>query len=163
MFKKTNYALILKDFNFLYIALELNSSSICIKRLYLAILSDLDIEPVLICPVPIPTTKSAMNVSSVSPERCETTDTHPAFLASRIVSTVSDTVPIWFNLIKTALDHFPLIPSLTIVGFVQYKSSPTICKDLPYFLVKSFQPLLSFSLKPSSIEIIGNFLVNDAK
>ena len=31
-------------------------------------------EPVLICPTPVATAKSAMNVSSVSPERCDITD-----------------------------------------------------------------------------------------
>jgi hypothetical protein len=45
-----------------------NSSLISNNLLYLAILSDLDIEPVLICPVPNPTTKSAINESSVSPD-----------------------------------------------------------------------------------------------
>ena len=36
--------------------------------------SDRDGAPVLIWPTPVPTARSAMNVSSVSPERCEITD-----------------------------------------------------------------------------------------
>ena len=47
------------------------------SRLYLATRSDRDGAPVLIWPVPIATTRSAMVVSSVSPERCETTADQP--------------------------------------------------------------------------------------
>ena len=48
-----------------------SSSSILINWLYLQILSVLDIEPVLICPKFNPTAKSAIVVSSVSPDLCE--------------------------------------------------------------------------------------------
>ena len=48
-----------------------NSSSILNNWLYLHTLSVLDIEPVFICPKSSPTAKSAIVVSSVSPERCE--------------------------------------------------------------------------------------------
>ncbi len=39
--------------------------------LYLQIRSVRESEPVLIWPAPVPTARSAMNASSVSPERCE--------------------------------------------------------------------------------------------
>ena len=38
------------------------------RRLYLATLSDLDGAPVFICPDPVPTARSAIKVSSVSPD-----------------------------------------------------------------------------------------------
>ena len=38
-------------------------------------------EPVLICPAPVATARSAMNVSSVSPERCEMIDWYLRFPA----------------------------------------------------------------------------------
>ena len=47
------------------------SSSILSSLLYFAVRSARDIEPVLICPELTATAKSAINVSSVSPERCE--------------------------------------------------------------------------------------------
>jgi hypothetical protein len=40
------------------------------RRLYLASRSDWVMEPFLICPAAVPTAKSAMKESSVSPERC---------------------------------------------------------------------------------------------
>ena len=50
-----------------------NSASISSSRLYLAIRSLRQAEPVLIWPPPIATAKSARKASSVSPERCDTT------------------------------------------------------------------------------------------
>ena len=41
--------------------------------LYLAMRSERDSEPVLICPALVPTAMSAIMLSSVSPERCEIT------------------------------------------------------------------------------------------
>src|SRR5580704_524139 len=51
-----------------------NSSSILSNWLYFAIRSVLDADPVLIWPAPVATAKSAMKVSSVSPDRCEMMD-----------------------------------------------------------------------------------------
>ena len=42
--------------------------------LYLAMRSERDSEPVLICVAALATAMSAMVLSSVSPERCETTE-----------------------------------------------------------------------------------------
>lgn len=50
-----------------------SSSAIPSSRLYFAVRSERHGAPVLICPVPVATAKSAMNASSVSPERWETT------------------------------------------------------------------------------------------
>src|SRR5712671_3671353 len=54
-----------------------NSSSMRSSWLYLAIRSVREAEPVLICPAAVATAKSAMNVSSVSPERCEMIELYP--------------------------------------------------------------------------------------
>ena len=47
--------------------------------LYLARRSDLQGAPVLICPAPVATARSAIKASSDSPERCEITALYPAF------------------------------------------------------------------------------------
>ena len=51
-----------------YLATLPSSSSILISWLYFAILSDLEAEPVLICPAFVATARSAIVVSSVSPD-----------------------------------------------------------------------------------------------
>ena len=53
-----------------YLASPSSSSSMARRRLYLASRSDWVMEPFLICPAAVPTAKSAMKESSVSPERC---------------------------------------------------------------------------------------------
>ena len=116
--------------------------------------------PVLIWPAFKATAKSAIVVSSVSPERCEITLFHPAFLAIKIVSIVSDNEPIWFSLINIAFAIFFSIPCSRILGFVQNTSSPTIWTLLPISFFSLAKPSQSFSLKPSSIEIIGYLVTN---
>ena len=56
--------------------------------MYLATLSDLANEPVLICEDIVATAKSAINVSSVSPDRCEMIVLKFAFFAIEITSSV---------------------------------------------------------------------------
>ena len=51
-------------------------------------------EPVLICPALVATARSAIVVSSVSPDRCEMTLAYPASRAMATASSVSLTVPI---------------------------------------------------------------------
>src|ERR1019366_8362056 len=51
-----------------------NCSSMRSNWLYLTMRSVRLAEPVLIWPAPVATTRSAMNGSSVSPERCDTTE-----------------------------------------------------------------------------------------
>ena len=60
-----------------------SSSAMRSRRLYLATRSLRDAEPVLICPAPVATARSAMNVSSVSPLRCEMIAPQPAARAAR--------------------------------------------------------------------------------
>src|SRR5215468_11105240 len=76
-----------------------SSSSMRSRRLNFATRSERQSDPVLIWPAPVPTARSAIVVSSVSPERCEITVLNPASRAIRIASNVSVNVPIWFNLI----------------------------------------------------------------
>src|SRR5207244_11429106 len=56
-----------------YVASAPSASSIRRSWLYLATLSERDGAPVLIWPQPVATARSAIVVSSVSPERCEMT------------------------------------------------------------------------------------------
>ena len=77
-----------------YFELDPSSSSILISWLYFATLSDLDNEPVLICPTEYATDRSAIKVSSVSPDLCDTTELYLLFLAKSIASIVSVNVPI---------------------------------------------------------------------
>ena len=131
------------------IAFVPSSASIFIRRLYFAVRSLRAGAPVLICPVPVATTKprtrlcwcrwqrrfrlesadpraegspdglntgelwskSAMVVSSVSPERCDTIAVQEARWASWMAWIVSVSVPTWFSLIKMLLQgHCPRYP-----------------------------------------------------
>src|SRR5579859_1011781 len=106
-------------------AAEPNSSSMRSNWLYLAMRSVREAEPVLICPAPVATARSAMNVSSVSPERCEMIELYPALRASSIASIVSVTLPIWLSLINMALAMPSLIPRDNRSVLVTNRSSPT--------------------------------------
>ena len=77
-----------------YTAILPNSSSIFNNLLYFATLSVLHGAPVFNCPAFVATATSARVVSSVSPERCDTTAVYPFFFASSIASNVSVNVPI---------------------------------------------------------------------
>ena len=59
--------------------------------------------PVLIWPALVATARSAMKVSSVSPERCEMTAVRRCVRASSMASSVSVSVPIWLTLIRIEL------------------------------------------------------------
>src|SRR5260370_36062698 len=71
--------------------------------LYLAMRSVREAEPVLICPVPAPTARSAINVSSVSPERGEATEEYPLRLAHMRGFNRSPTGPILLVFTRTEL------------------------------------------------------------
>ena len=77
-----------------YIAKSPNSASMFNSLLYFATLSVLHGAPVFICPAFVATATSASVVSSVSPERCDTTAVYPFFFANSIASNVSVKVPI---------------------------------------------------------------------
>ena len=53
----------------------------------------------------VPTAKSAINVSSLSPDRWDIIVLYPMVCANLITSKVSETVPIWFSLIKIELEE----------------------------------------------------------
>ena len=93
--------------------------------MYFATRSERDGAPALIWPVPIATTKSAMVVSSVSPERWLTIAAQPAPRASSMAPIVSDSVPIWLSLISTAFVARSSIALPMNAGFVTTTSSPT--------------------------------------
>src|SRR6266481_637575 len=139
-----------------------SSSSMRSNWLYLAMRSVREAEPVLICPAAVATARSAINVSSVSPERCEMIELYPAFRASSIASIVSVTLPIWFSLIKIALAIPSLMPRESRSVLVTKRSSPTswifFFEDLvPMLCVRDFQPAQSSSAMPSSMETMGYF------
>ena len=121
--------------------------------------SERDGAPVLIWPVPIATTKSAIVVSSVSPERWLTIAVQPARRAISIAAIVSVTVPIWLSLMRTEFAAFSAIPRAMNAGFVTRRSSPTSWTLAPRRAVSSFQPAQSSSPRPSSSEMIGYFAI----
>ena len=94
--------------------------------MYLATLSDLANEPVLIWEEFVATAKSAINVSSESPDLWEIIVLKPFLWAKLITSIVSVIVPIWFGLINMALATSCLIPLFNLSLLVTNKSSPTI-------------------------------------
>ena len=102
------------------------------------------------------TARSAMKVSSVSPERCEMMVVQPLRWAISTDSSVSVSVPIWFTLTSTLLAAPLAIPVLIRSVLVTKRSSPTSCTRLPSACVSATQPSQSFSAMPSSIDTIGN-------
>src|SRR5450759_2437345 len=98
---------------------------ISMRRLYLATRSPRAGAPVLSWPHPVPTARSAMNGSGVSPERWETICAYPARWQMAMASRVSVTVPIWFSLIRAALPMPSAMAVVMMAGLVQKLSSPT--------------------------------------
>ena len=86
-----------------YLAASARSASIRSSWLYLATRSVRAGAPVLIWPALVATARSAMVVSSLSPERCEMTAVNPARCAMSMASSVSLSVPIWLTLIRIEL------------------------------------------------------------
>ena len=141
-----------------YLASVPSVSSIRRSWLYFAVLSVLETEPVLIWPAFKPTERSLMKTSSVSPDLWDTMTPKREFFANSIVSIVSESVPIWFNLIKIEFAESFLIPVNNLFLFVTKRSSPTIWTFWPIVFVSSLKPSQSFSSNGSSIETTGNFL-----
>ena len=123
--------------------------------LYLAMRSERDSDPVLIWVAAVATAMSAMVASSVSPERCDTTDEYPALLAMSMAASVSVRVPIWFGLIRMELATFFWMPSARMAVLVTNRSSPTSWMREPSFFVSTAQPSQSPSAMPSSIVTTG--------
>src|SRR3989344_4617417 len=106
-------------------------SSILSSLLYFAVLSLLAGAPNLLCEAPKPTAKSAIKVSSVSPERWLTTTFHLFLNEIFEASIASVTVPIWFTFKSRLLHAFSCNAFLILIMFVTSRSSPTICIFLP--------------------------------
>lgn len=105
-----------------YLAPAPSSSSIRRIWLYLAKRSERHGAPVVICPVLRPTTKSAMNVSSVSPDLCDTMVPQPLLLASKWALIDSVTVPIWLTFRSKQLQAFFSTAVAICLGLVTVKS-----------------------------------------
>ena len=123
--------------------------------MYFATRSDRAGAPVLICPHPVATARSAIVVSSVSPDRCDIMHRYPELCANVTASNVSDNVPIWFTFTNNAFAAPRVIPSSIRSGFVTNKSSPTICTRDPNCEVNAIQPSQSSSASGSSIDTNG--------
>src|SRR2546429_4466638 len=132
-----------------------SSSAMRSSWLYFATRSVRDALPVLICPTPVATARSAMKVSSVSPERCEITAPYPLERACAMHCSVSVSDPIWFSLIRIALATLSSIPRSNRSMLVQNRSSPTSCTRADSAAVSFAQPAQSSSASPSSIDTIG--------
>src|SRR6266568_8496592 len=98
--------------------------------LYFATRSVRDSEPVLIWPAFVATARSAIVVSSVSPERCDMTHAYPFSRAKRIVSSVSVSVPIWLTLIRIAFATPSSMPRCNRSRFVTNTSSEEHTSEL---------------------------------
>jgi len=100
-----------------YGADEPSSSSIRSSWLYFERRSERQGAPVLIWPVHRPTARSAMYVSSVSPERCDVITPQPAFLESLTAWMASVIEPIWLTLSSSALHALSATARLIFVGW----------------------------------------------
>ena len=96
-----------------------------------------------------------MVVSSVSPERAETMDSHPAALAAFKAASVSLKVPAWFGLIKAVLQA-PMDAALWIrAALVQMKSSAITSTLVQAAVVNFAIASASSSPKGSSMATMG--------
>mmetsp|Transcript_17996 Transcript_17996/g.46506 ORF Transcript_17996/g.46506 Transcript_17996/m.46506 type:complete len:223 (-) Transcript_17996:737-1405(-) len=138
-----------------YWACKPSSSSMRSSWLYLARRSERQGAPVFRWPVPSATVRSAMKVSSVSPERWETKTPHWLSTHSLYAAIASLIVPIWLTLSSIAFVAFMDSPFATILGFVQYRSSPTISMRSPSLSVSLLWDTKSFSSHGSSSRAIG--------
>ena len=81
--------------------------------------------PVLICPAFTATARSAIKVSSVSPDRWEMMVLYPLRLARSMACRVSVKVPIWLGLMRMAFPAPWSMPCCKRSKLVTNKSSPT--------------------------------------
>ena len=111
--------------------------------------------PDLICPMPVATTRSAIVVSSVSPDRWLIMQRQPLRCASSTASSVSVSEPIWLTFTSSALAADSSMPRRIRSGLVTSRSSPTIWMRRPSSEVSADQPDQSSSDSGSSIDTIG--------
>src|SRR6516225_1949896 len=135
-----------------YSAASSSTSSIRSSWLYLATRSVRAGAPVLSWPQLVATARSAMVVSSVSPDRWLIMQANPLRWARVTASRVSVTVPIWFSLTSSAFAACSAIPRRSRSGLVTKMSSPTICTWSPSSAVSAVQPAQSSSASGSSSE-----------
>ena len=106
-------------------------SSMRSSWLYLATRSDRAGAPVLICPQPVATARSAMVVSSVSPDGGSSPRCSRLRWASSTASRVSVRVPIWLTLTRIELATPASMPRASRSTLVTKRSSPTSCTRPP--------------------------------
>src|ERR1700733_7379891 len=111
--------------------------------------------PDLIWPALTATARSAMVVSSVSPDRCEIMQLNPLRWAMATASSVSVIEPIWFTLTSSEFAARSVMPRRRRSGLVTNRSSPTICTRSPTAAVSVVQPPQSSSDSGSSSDTIG--------
>ena len=137
------------------LATSSSSSSMRSSWLYLATRSVRLGAPVLIWPAFRATARSAMVVSSVSPERWETTAVYPAPVGHldgvQGLGEGADLV----DFDEDGVGHPFLDAGLQALGVGDEQSSPTSWRRLPRVLVSRAQPSQSFSPMPSSRERMG--------
>ena len=131
------------------------SSSMRSSWLNLATRSDRAGAPALICPQLVATARSAIVVSSVSPERWDITDAYAERVATETASRVSVSVPIWLTFTRMALATPASMPRSRRSTLVTNKSSPTSCTRSLNASVSMRHPSQSSSAMPSSMDTIG--------
>ncbi|CPU65606.1 Uncharacterised protein [Mycobacteroides abscessus] len=123
--------------------------------LYLLMRSPRAGAPVLIWPAFVATDRSAIVVSSVSPERCDTIAVKPLRCASSTASSVSVSVPIWLSFTRSEFAALSSMPFARRSGLVTNRSSPTICTRSPTSATSCDQLSHSSSDSGSSMETSG--------
>ena len=109
----------------------------------------------MIWPQLVATARSAIVVSSVSPERWLITQVKPARWAMLTASRVSVTEPIWLSFTSSEFADRSAMPRRSRSGLVTKMSSPTIWTRSPTLAVSSCQPGQSSSASGSSMETMG--------
>src|SRR5256712_873809 len=139
-------------FFFLHHAPAWSCSSIRISSFNFAIRSP-PTAPVLMPRHPNATARWAIVSSVVSPDRCDITVACPAEWARSTAARVSESVPIWFGLIRIALAARCLTPGRSRSTFVRKMSSPITLHRSPMRFVSSVKdPKSSWSNGSSTLK-----------
>src|SRR5205823_3767676 len=134
---------------FLHHAPAWSCSSIRMSSLSFAIRSP-PTAPVLMPRHPNATARWAIVSSVVSPDRCDMTVANPERWANSMAARVSESVPIWFGLIRIALPACDSIPRRRRSTFVTKMSSPITLQCAPTRFVNSAKAPKSSSSNGSS-------------
>src|SRR5439155_26020792 len=137
---------------FLHHAPAWSCSSIRMSSLSFAIRSP-PTAPVLMPRHPNATARWAIVSSVVSPDRCDITVANPDLWARSTAARVSESVPIWFGLIRIALPARSSIPRRNRSTFVTKMSSPITLHRSPMRFVSSVKdPKSSWSNGSSTLK-----------